>query len=1113
MGCSPSKGNNFVTLGSLRRGRMLPAAPNEQPREAPFKNGDDHKCPGVADGNTKDKNKTSGPKVFQSDGNTPAREDPHATVPAPEVINTDTFKNRRTDGNTVMQKKDKNRDKQEEPEKKSGKKTRRCSRGLKVLKKKEKEMAKIDFPEPLVKAHQAAYAFLNPSINKYDFVLGLLEQATQTQTYLQPMVSFMALRFEEIVRALEEIVDEGEKMLKENGEHLSWPNPTRKLSSAVPSKSAPAIEQPPDLLQQLLQYTTQRMQNVSQTVGGIGDSALEDAVEYFSSISELLEEKLKVKRGIETRIMQLASRIELASLRRLGPEDSALFSEDSGIGAESESLAGSEKHQRRVSCESSGTNTTTPFSPVDSTSMTGVPVNNRAHQQSPSGSLHSLNSLASMCTMMANVQGDSLLGSVSLDDAEEDDDDEMDSRKGQQSNSSLEQQKPRRLPTKRIENSKNVEMTIKMKNAISGKIHFAHPPSAGTKPKVVGSPKRGRSQRTGEKGPLLKRSQTTARRNNAVKTTALAQERRSRSAESLRGKDEDPTLLELGRSQKKIGQRLQKINKSKETTKGNRTTLSSTQNQRTSPSDSPKINQRSPSLEKEGNLRERGKCITKSTRETSNAEQNDRSTSLVEATPPPSPPTSPRPLSGLYRGRNSVRKLIDTFSQGIEEMDSPKVLGPLRGVRKCGVPVLPGLGSPSAFLSTGQTRSRSTPCEKTEHLDLDNLPPPPLEVLMDNSFERASEGAIKSAKSPTVKGAALSQRLRASVISGPVLPSKGGVPHCSKRIFPVGLDHQVSATQTDVSQPDAKTDLNNLKDKKSSLLQQVRRNRYRRHSSDSFSNDEAISQSVSQEYSRSMEENDRMPGGTSVSQVPPSSEACSHPHLLSKGRILPSTPSSSSNSCHRRLPSPRNLKKSPTPPSSASPPVNRELTTPSESPRSFPRPAASKHNLLNSSYPFKAPSPPASPKVQRWSRENSTEESSRLTSNARSVFCPISPSLFEAQPRIASKLSQAWTSVGGSFLSNIVGKRGRCSVSVQGPQPFIRRSLSERRPSLNFPPQSPVFSVAETCGSEPAICTQGLHDEAARKEESWGSQWDLRATLRSASHPDLYVVGQALCRD
>lgn len=40
-----------------------------------------------------------------------------------------------------------------------------------------------------------------------------------------------------------------------------------------------------------------------------------------------------------------------------------------------------------------------------------------------------------------------------------------------------------------------------------------------------------------------------------------------------------------------------------------------------------------------------------------------------------------------------------------------------------------------------------------------------------------------------------------------------------------------------------------------------------------------------------------------------------------------------------------------------------------------------------------------------------------------------------------------------------------------------------------------------------------LDGEPTKDDELWGSQSDLRATTRSASHPDLCVVGQALHRD
>ncbi|XP_019940098.2 photoreceptor cilium actin regulator [Paralichthys olivaceus] len=1154
MGCSPSKGNNFGTLGSLRKSRMLLAAPQESPRQSLLEDGNLRKSALSTDVDSKEWKTAGKTQVFQKEAHMTPQKKRSVTELAPEAVNMDKLGSQGLDNNTVSQRKEKNYDTQDVIEKKSGRKTKK-NRGGKILKKKDKDKLytenKVDFPEPLVKAHQAAYAFLNPSINKYDVLLGLLEQATQTQVSVQPMVAFMALRYEEIIQGLEEVADEGEKVLKENGEHLAWTSQMKNLSSSPPLKSGSAnIEPPPDLLQQLLQYTTQRMRNVSQTVGGIGDSALEEAMDYFASVSELLEEKLKAKRTVETRLMQLLSRIEMASLRKPGPEDSALLSEDSGIGAESESLSGFDRRHRRESCESTGTNRTTPVNITQ-----GVSRQTFLSQISPSVSLTSLNSLDSTCTIRANDRRDSLLGSVSLDDGEEDDnDDEEEMEKGMgvvhvrfrtRSNSSPveKEQQPRRLLPKRIENPQNVEMTLKMKNAISGRIQFVPSQNAGAKSKVAGSPKTSRRQWTDEEERCPRRPQTAAPVQKAsVKKTTVARQQRSRSAESLRSKGEDPTLLELERTQKDLNQRLQRMGKSKT---GVNRTAPSKQNQGSSPAQSPAINRKLQSLEKRSNPQQlkgkvdlirsnNKKTVVASVVEDDTQKNKKTPKGPMRATPPPSPPSSPRPSSGLHRGRNSVKKLIDTFSQGIEELDNPKVLGPLVGVRKCGVPVLPGLGNVEAVLSAGITSCRHEyiSSEKTDDLDLDSLPPPPLEVLMDNSFEgaknltagTADDGATKVGKSPLLKRTVVSQKLRASVQSVTVLPSKGGLPQASKLSL-ARADQQDTSTPSNFSQQDAQLEADPRKESHS-FHHQARKTTQPRDSSNSQI--ERSSTSYVENNSPSSQEglvgfqdggNLSVPGpNNTVSILPPSSGVNSQPPATptkSRSRMLPSTPSTPS-SLYRRFPSPHNFKRQPTPPSSTSPPVNRELSTPPAAQRRLPSPPVTKQNIINSnstsSYPFKAPSPPASPKVQRWSRENSSEDSSsaRMISNARSVFCPVSPSLFEAS---IPQPPQAWISTGVSFVSRPSGNRGRFPVSVHGPRPFIRRSHSDRRPSLSLPPRTPVVSVAETCGSEPAISSQGLDDEPIRYDDLWGSQSDLGVTPRSASHPDLCVVGQAFHRD
>lgn len=1082
---------------------MLPPVPHETQRQEEEGN---HNSTASNDGDTKERRTAGQTQVPQKDIHTT----PQKERRAPETVNMDKLGNQSMDNNTVSQRKEKHNDKQDVTEKKSGgRKPKKNARGVKVLKKKEKLPAeqKVDFPEPLVKAHQAAYAFLNPSISKYDILLGLLEQATQTQVSVQPMVAFMALRYQEIIQGLEEMADEGERVLKENGEHLAWPSQLKNLSSSPPLKSGSAnIEPPPDLLQQLLQYTTQRMRNVSQTVGGIGDSALEEAVEYFASVSELLEEKLRVKRATEARVRQLLTRIEMASLRKPGPEDSTLFSEDSGIGAESESLAGSERRLRRESCESTGTNRTTPVSPMGYNYRNirqGFTRKKPLSQISPSVSLTSLNSLASTCTIMANDHRDSLLGSVSLDDGEEDNNDddgeeEMDRGMGyvqvgvrKRSNSSPgvhEQQHPRRLPPKRIENAQNVEMTLKMKNAISGKIQFVPSQNPSAKTKATGSPKVSRRQWAEGVEQSPKRPQTAAGRKAPPKKTAVARGQRSRSEESLRSKGEDPTLLELERTQKDLNQRLQRMGKGKAGV--NTRTAQSKQNQGSSPAQSPAINRKQPSVEKNTNLqtlkdKTDSKCNNKKQEVTSDVEDDKeknqkRSTVPVKATPPPSPPSSPCPSSGFHRGRNSVKKLIDTFSQGIDDHDNPKILGPLKGVRKCGVPVLPGLGNVEAVLSAGITSCRTESIEKTDDLDLESLPPPPLEVLMDNSFEGAQslsngvadDGTAKVGKSPVLKRTGVSQRLRASVQL--VLPSKGGFLQPSKCLR---ADQQETSSSSKVNQTDGQVESDSKKEKDTSN-KQPSRIMHLRPSSDSrtarLSTGHETTPSSQEEYTEFQDGGTlSVPGSyTTVSTLPPATPP------KSRGRMLPSAPSTP-NSSHRRLPSPQSVKRQPTPPSSASPPVYRKLPTPPAVQRRLPSPPVGKQSILNSnpvpSFPFKAPSPPASPKIQRWSRESSTEDSAstRIINNARSVFCRASRSLFEAQPCPVPQPPEAWTSTGVSFVSRPSGSRGRFPVSVQGPRPFIRRSYSDRRPSLNLPPRSPGFSVAETCGSEPAICSQG----------------------------------------
>lgn len=1111
MGCSPSKGNNFGTLGPTRKGRMLPAPPQDSPRDLLLEMEENHNSSGLPDGDTKGKKIAGETQVFQRETHVSPQKKRSVLEVAPEAVNIDKFEGQGVDSNTVSQKKDKKTDKQDVVEKKPGKKTKKMSRGIRVPKKREKDRdralseQKVDFPEPLVQAHQAAYAFLNPGITKYDIILGLLEDATHTQVSVQPMVAFMALRYEEVIQGLEEMADEGEKVLKEHGDHLAWPSQIKNLSSSVPLKANPAnMDPPPDLLQQLLQYTTQRMQTVSHTVGGIGDTALEEAIVYFASVSEILMEKIRIKRLVETRLMKLLSRIEMASLRKPGPEDSALFSEDSGIGAESESLAGSERQHRRESCGSSGTNSTTLVSPGGQTTMNDQRgVSRHIRKISPSVSVASLNSICSIGTLMANDQRDSALGSVSLDDVDDEDGEEMDRGMGiiqvgflKRSNFSPTEydQRSNCLPPETVRTPQNLEMTLRMKNAISGRVQFGPPQKSTAKAKVVGSPKTSRRQWMDEEEQSSRRPPAAAAassRRATVKKAPAASERRSRSAESIHCRSGDATLHD---KDKDSNQGLQRINKSRAS--GNVRMVPGRQNQ--SPAQSPAINRKNLSQDKiscspktiKGKSSSAKHISKKQTTASSVAEDKLRENNIKEVSvvsiPPPSPPSSPRPSSGLYRGRNSVKKLIDTFSQGIEGQSNPDALGPLKGVRKCGVPILPGLGNMEAVLSAGVTscRPQTSSSEKTDYLDLDSLPPPPWEVLMDNSYESAQsvpaddadETVTKVDKSPKLKRAALAQRLRASVQPVTVLPSKAVVPQPSKAVVLAKAEHKGRDWQPKISPSNVQPDPDSGRDKRFSC--QLPQKGYVSDSERPLTNTTA--RTLSSDRNESADKDERSlsvpENNITVSAVPtPSGIRSQSPDTppVSTGRMLPSTPSTS-DSPHRRLPSPRSVQRQPSVTSSVNAPANRKLPTPPAAQRRLPSPPVTKRSSNSSpSYLFKAPSPPASPKLRIWSRRNSSEDLSaaRKISNVRSLFCPASSSLFEAQPRLVPQPPQAWTSSAESFPSHSWGSRGRFPLSFQGPRPFIRRSHSDQRPKPALRP--PDVSAAETCGSDPAIYTPG----------------------------------------
>lgn len=1100
MGCSPSRGNKFSgTQGPFSKGKTLMPRTKGTSEDGQSDNGGNVSSGGgETDGEVCEK-RTRGEKSL--DSNTFSVALVKKQLVREHGAATNTSERLDTEEITIhllSQRKEKHIEKEDEKnhEKRGARKTKN-QKNAKPSKKKDKGRKssierKVDFPEQLVKAHQTAYGYINPSIDKYELLLGLLDQATQTHISLHPMIAFMTLRYEVFNQGLEEIVKEGEMLLKDYGRHLAWPcNMKNRPSSGKPSTTEP----PPDLLQQLLQYTVQRMRLVVQSIKGVGDTALENAVDYFSSISEVLEEKLNAKHAVEAKLKQLLTRIEVASLRTPRPEDSTLFSEDSGIGVESESLVGSDRqHLRRESCESTESSHTVIYSsenshplPIHQGSSTCQPTQKFSYSSS-------VTSIDSTCTYAGKVfkDSESLLGSASLEDGTEEegnseDNEEEHGEDKMRMHSSFSAPDPgyetQCMPTKWIENPRNVEMTLKMKDAISERIHFVS--SQHSKEKIKPGISKINDQQWMEKGEKSPKRPQTATHQATKQKITITKQRRSRSAESLHSKADDPTLLELERAQKELSKRLEKMGK-----------IRSEQNIKKEISKQRKQTQ-------SGQLRSLNLIASNSQRKafsenivTGNQEEESKKKKLyktakgpMKAAPLLSPPPSPQQLLATCHRGNSVKKLIDTFSQGIEESkqfhESSKGLGPLKGVKKYGIPVIPGLGCEdrlSCIKNDNINNEKVCPTLENQYdIDLDKLPPPPLEVLMDNSFEnvevsKTDEKFNRKGRSTLPKTTSMVQRLRTSMQSATVLPSKGNVRKSSHSILParnIALQPSgVAKTSQVASTPNA--DLRN--EEAVSLYKQARKIIHLRYSSNSPTENPAADNANIQQLTQStLEKNQR---DKKISETLSSSSTTGNQSpdtpAVSRTRMLPSTPV-----VHRRLPSPPPFKKQPISSSSSSPLIFRKLPTPPPvSQRTTPTTPttqdATPSCISGVSHPFKAPSPPASPKVQRRPLDNNSADSaSRVFSNARSVFCPASSNLFEAQPFLVPKPPKTWTSTGSSILPCPWGEHGRVPMPGREPQSFIRHNQSDRRPSLNLPPKAPVVSIAQSCGSEPAISAQG----------------------------------------
>ncbi|NXR84253.1 PCARE regulator, partial [Pycnonotus jocosus] len=1087
---------------------------------------------------------------------------------------------------------------------------------------------KVDFPELLVKAHQSAYAYLHPNLSKYETILHMANQATQTQLFLQQMISFLVLRFDEINQLLEEIANDGENLLKDVGGNLAWP------------AEKDDLKEHPDLLQQLLQYTVNKMQLVSGMLASLTSNALQETCSYLQSAASNLEGKLKAKQSFDEHLLRT---IKLLEASTVGPsqshgDDRTLCSEDSGIGVDNESLKefsalsqhggqasdscahghSSQKHARTAESVNGGTASVGTaashgcalerhFKDVLHSSMQrkeatscqgGVAEGTSTMTQYASlSNSHPYNSLQSDSTREGEHFKICESTDFPSDEDEDDDDDEEEWCLGEDDdNTSLSEMGKDALPRslsspaltdtiqrqsiKRTENVDTEEIILKMKDAISEKIKFV---PAKSRRKEWIEDESGRAV-------LAKRPSTATGRQRR-----FGKQRRSRSEESLRSQAEDPTLLELQRTQKELNKRLEMLYR-KDIAKNPELWKSRTapylQDEQITSRSSRKLKA---GLSKNFNILPNQDKVPLFTPDQNPVPLlNEKKARKPVRAPVPTQETSggkenEPPGAQMLSGssctpRQSVKKLIETFSptDDLAKAAPLRSLGPIKCIRKFGLPVIPpttpfqrGLAPlnlkhrispvedtntndvsssfPNAFLPAPPAELSKKDAKEETDEDTENLPPPPPEMLMDTSSENlsepeetariegnSSEDAQKATKPElhAAKRSQVSPKMKASLQSIDLLPSKNisgpsvvtnkGVRN-SRSGDESSHRYSLELNPTSVRIPSQEEILATQRKEAADLYKQTHKIIPLRNLS-GVSNAHSNS-SESKGVLQSSEKGSLFARRVSPTRTPPSSPTekrlfsppAHHRHSLPAfSNTQPSSPTMQrkpSPPSSPRMPSPPLQKKLPSPPPQRkplSPPVGHKQSSPAA------------QRLAGSSAPFPTPpSPPASPsrsyKGPRAGLDAGDEQqlsSSKRGSNVRSIFCPATSSLFEARPPVApskcpaevsSQPEAASHSQRSSLLFRQPGDRSRkLSLSTTNPQPFVRRSFSDRRPGVQPHPPAPLAA-----GSEPALHQASLEKSPRKAGDPWNNSGvpETKESNKASSHPELYVVGQGLQRD
>ncbi|XP_066122909.1 photoreceptor cilium actin regulator isoform X1 [Saccopteryx bilineata] len=1092
----------------------------------------------------------------------------------------------------------------------------------------------VDFPEPLVKAHQHAYTYLHSCLSKYEAILSLTHQATQTQELLQPMVSFLLLRFDEVNQLLGEISKDGEVLLQEVREDLAWP-----LRKGEPQEQ-------PDLLQQLLQYTVSRLQVLSGTVASLTGGVLESSSTHLQASVTHLENKLSTKRGVDERLLRALGQLEslVSGHSDPGAQGLPLCSEDSGIGADNESVNLVDKLGKQASWDSMsepaewkpGTSATEGARPLGHTcqqsppwmgsdrpqdcplsrpSMAKVqpaaqggagglgssisgPENATSRPLGP-GESNSCDSLGAGISVEAHLsKGSGLMDTPSPSKGEDSSTEEEESDFHPRPQSSpAGPESPFQPHPRRLRSPQAREIILKMKKAISERIKFV-PVSSGHQ-----------DWAEEEEGTVVPPRPSTV----SGSRRASMRQRRSQSESGLKSHVEETTLQELQRAQRDLSQRLEAFyalgaqcqgRSGGQALQPGAASLKPSHHCRVAPSSS--ISKLKASLTKNFSiLPSQDKSILQkcsSLRPEGERPWQGDAEGLPSATAPgeraSEAPQAENWRSGGRPTRTSVKKLIETFSptessQGQGESKDSR-LSPC--LRKWGVPILPprfpiyrGLaplypkpqispaacrGSPTVGAGWRPLAPVLTPllsASTSEDLrwetegDPEQLPPPPLEILMDKSFtsleppesHEPAECSPEGTHVPGLGGAGPAQRtwaspqLGASTSPTDLLPSRSTATPtqpCSTGSGSSGSGCNPGKQALDLSplpaggrHPEVEgsgAQHQAQAGRAASLSKPPRKAVPWPHPNHTPGQGRTSEPSLPrQTQGHSQERSSPLVRKASPTRAHGAPRAEKRPPtLLSSHRLAQSNvpsvhgfPSPTTSP----LSSPRTLSP-PTVTKGASPQHQHKLPSPP------PENPLAQHKICNptvqcteASSPASGPSlflPVSPPQGHKETRDSEDGQAAvaKASGNTCPIFCPATSSLFEAKlpfstahpltPWLPSEAgvphgasTGCWRSSSGARLR--AGSQRGMTLCALNPQPFVRRTASNRQPGVHL--RLPVpGTTSNAC--EPPPGQSSSSEESPRKDtERWSSSTCAPEPRVSgaASPPELCVLGHGLQRE